>query len=427
MKPFEFAVSGEMVQTVWPFNTMESITQTVDGKKIIPASGATFADAIQLMQFYSATNTQQGICHNLKRNQRRISAGVKNGTYKGIKELFTAGCPVCGAAGIPIPGKEGTGIPFLHCEKCKGSFPVRSIHSGKPAISVGAGPSLNKNSHELKRVMGKAVIIACDAALKHLLNIGVRPDYVLCLEWDPLAERLFEGVGDVSDITLLLTTGASPEVRVNWKGPVYVFDSPTVRKRDRQKQLSMFGDIGTATPGGNVSASMLSILSGIQVDPIILVGHDFSYQTPGNYYASGVHRGCVPLKRHFRTHDIYGDTVYIDQTLFSYKRWHEMVIGMLAGEGGHTFINATEGGILGATYYDPEKWVKVKHTARILQYKFGKLWDERRWPTTDEAQENGFKGPNLEIMKYMTLAEAIDQYVINSVSPEKDTRMEAAA
>ena len=45
-----------------------------------------------------------------------------------------------------------------------------------PAIIVAAGPSLNKNILELKRLKGRAFIIAVDTAIKPLLNAGIIPD-----------------------------------------------------------------------------------------------------------------------------------------------------------------------------------------------------------------------------------------------------------
>ncbi len=39
----------------------------------------------------------------------------------------------------------------------------KDIYKGKPAIIVGAGPSLDKNKRYLKKVKGKALILCVDA------------------------------------------------------------------------------------------------------------------------------------------------------------------------------------------------------------------------------------------------------------------------
>ena len=78
------------------------------------------------------------------------------------------------------------------------------------------------------------------------------------------------------------------------------------------------------------------------------------------------------------------------------------------------FVNATEGGVLGTTYFDPERLIKTRRLIRRLKYKFGKLWNEYRWPTTEDAEENGFQGKRMEAMEYMSLNEAIDKYCLET-------------
>jgi len=424
MEPFELAIDGEMIQTQWPFNTMESMHRLIEKGAFEPTKKKTptMKDALYLSACYAGTATGQGLGRRLKENHRRIASSMKSGKLKGIKDLFTAGCPECDTAGVPIPGHEGSRLPFLYCGKCKENFMVVSIHHGKPCFSVGAGPSLTRNGKELRRVMGKYPIFACDAAVKPLDSMGVIPDYVLTLEWDPLTKDFFTGI-DTSKMTLLTVTGGCPEVRNNWKGPVYVFATPALDPRTKRDHKKYFGDPGSALPGGNVTASILSMTTGLGVSPVIFVGHDFSYDHISGYFADGAAGSCVPFKKSFKTHDINGKSVLVDQTLYGYKGWHEGIIDVFYKDKTMTFINATEGGILGASYYDPDKLIRTKRLIRRLQYKASKLWTERRWPDTQEAEENGFRGKNLEAMEYMTLAEAIDKHCPDALAFPKERKV----
>ena len=51
-----------------------------------------------------------------------------------------------------------------------------------PAIVVAAGPSVEENIENLKRVKGKAVIFAVDRILDYLLDAGIEPDFVVTID-----------------------------------------------------------------------------------------------------------------------------------------------------------------------------------------------------------------------------------------------------
>ena len=402
---------GNEIATVFPFNSSDSLMKALERRKVeFNSKNITFDDAVFLMEAQTGLNTLSRIAKEVKRNRRAIAMSLKEGKLKGIKDHFTKPCPKCGVQGDKIKGKEGSGIPFLQCPKCKEIFPTESIYFKTPAFSVGAGPSLDKNGEQLKRVEGKFPIFAVDAALKPLRRLGVTPTYVLSLEWDPLVMKLFEGE-DLSDVILLATTGICPDVRkLNWKD-MYFFDSSTYSKQGRKFYNKYYGDIGSVIPGGNVTASILALLSGVFADPIIFVGHDFSFPSLDRYFAKGGVKSCYSLNELYRTHDIYGNEVLTNQVLFGYKSWHEKTIKMLHKENGIRFINATEGGILGTTYYDPVKFISLRRKIRKWKYRVEVFLRTGKWISDKEADEKGFKGKNLTCMEYKPLKVIIDELI----------------
>ena len=118
----------------------------------------------------------------------------------------------------------------------------------------------------------------------------------------------------------------------------------------------------------------------------------------------------IPGKMIFSTHDIYGQKVFTDSSLYGYKEWTQTAIKSLYVNPWARVVNATEGGILGTTYYDPTTLIRPKRYLRELFYRFNILWKEGRWPAYEEAGENGFKGKNIDYIEYLTLKEAIDKY-----------------
>ncbi len=349
------------------------------------------------------------ISRRSKYNIKASEAALNNGAM-GITELFTAGCPTCGSRGEKIPREKPefkNSLPGLLCPACQKPFLSRSIYSGKPVFAVAAGPSLWKNGNELKRIKGKYPIFAVDTALPSLQLMGIKPDYMVTVEVDPLINEMEI---NSEEITMIATLPVDPKFRNNWKGPVYFLDTPTSNKREQKKRGPLRASIGWASPGGNVSSVMYSMLYGTFPSKIIFVGHDFSYPHIMNYYPQGGPMSMIPGKMIFSTHDIYGEKIFCDASLYGYKEWTQTAIKALAVNPWARAVNATEGGILGTTYYDPTTLIRPKRYLRELFYRFNTLCEERRWPRREEAGENGFKGKNLDCIEYMTLKEAIDKY-----------------
>src|SRR5690606_27225648 len=66
---------------------------------------------------------------------------------------------------------------------------LRDALAGKPAVVVSAGPSLVRNIHELAKpgVRDRVCIIAVQTTLKPLLAAGVRPHFVVALDYHEIS------------------------------------------------------------------------------------------------------------------------------------------------------------------------------------------------------------------------------------------------
>lgn len=244
---------------------------------------------------------------------------------------------------------------------------INSMHR-TPAFLVAAGPCLTKNADELRAIQGRYPILACDAAVKPLIQgHGVTPNFVFLVDVKGHQKDLWAGV-DTSNICLVTHGGVHPDSLKAWDGPIRFFN--TLGSTDmRDVQLKYGRQFGALMVGGNVSSVMLSLARAyLHADPVVFVGHDYSFPKPGSYYCHGAaHERAAWTKDYYTIHDIYGDEVYTDFSLWSYAIWTgDMIAGTKKQFKYHglpplTFINATEGGILGVT-------TRPKRNSKRLEY-----------------------------------------------------------
>ena len=239
---------------------------------------------------------------------------------------------------------------------------------GLCAFIVCAGPSLDKNAEQLKEMGRLGIIICVDAALRHLLDVGVKPDYCISIDSDGRCMRFIEGL-DTSGITLICLTTASSELVEAWKGPRYftngndgdgklrALSRKVIAGRDigEGDEIDPIDDITVEFPGvlatlncgGNVSTAAASFAFEIlRACKLVFVGADFSWTDQG-FYAGGhydeLSKERKTVERVLSHPGPKDEQLHTNMSLFAFKQWHE---GM-AARCPHTHINASEGGILG--------------------------------------------------------------------------------
>lgn len=218
-----------------------------------------------------------------------------------------------------------------------------------PVIVVSAGPSLNKNIHELKKAVGKACIIATDTAMKPLLNAGIIPNlFVIVDGLKPAA--LFEHK-DISKVPMVTMTGVSVEPMKLHKGKKFFYYSGSSFECEMLFELSR--RVGTdrtlsnIPTGGSVATTAYSL--GIQMGAkvVILVGQDLA-MTGNRTHADGTfHDKMQEINtdsgEYFEVEAVDGGKVLTRSDFKLYLDWFEKYIK----EWSHiTTIDATEGGAL---------------------------------------------------------------------------------
>jgi len=156
-------------------------------------------------------------------------------------------------------------------------------YSGKTAIIVGAGPSLDECIEELKKVQGKALILAVDAALESLLEHGIVPDMVSTLERLEVTLKFYKNIQKRDDIVFGCPNLISGKVLDKFSKKIF-----TGRRGD-----SFFVALGEKLERSNLEVGMnvahvpTSVALFMGCSRIVFVGLDLAY-TGGKTHFSGV-------------------------------------------------------------------------------------------------------------------------------------------
>ena len=240
----------------------------------------------------------------------------------------------------------------------------------QPVIVAGSGPSLKKNWQELKgtgpdfKSYGRRGIKIVSA----LHNFGffedrdvmTKDDYYVTLDAGELTlSEVVEGGKDhdeewywerTKDRTLIAVVTAYPGLIKKWRGKILWFLTPwaTPEMGDAHKALMDFGKVPGFQVGGNVLGACLYFAKAILGASVpIFVGADFSFSYDHKFHSwssayDSKFSGVMPWI------DIFGNRVWTWQSYFGFKSWFDFMACGGAGHNAQMWINATEGGIMGA-------------------------------------------------------------------------------
>lgn len=214
--------------------------------------------------------------------------------------------------------------------------------SGIPAIIVSAGPSLDKNIRQLKKVGNRAFIIGVDSALKALIREGI--DFHVGISVDPRKNpALFEDE-KINTYPLVLCANSIPEIAEKNRSRLF-FESPLgfegFEEMIKEKTGEALGELKT---GGSVATDAFSLAEYLGFEKIILIGQDLAY-TGGKTHVSGFAESEANKREEdslVEVEGMDGSILRTDIQMDSYRRWFELAIKRNAGK--RMVYNATEGG-----------------------------------------------------------------------------------
>ncbi len=190
---------------------------------------------------------------------------------------------------------------------------------GTPIIVVGCGPSLEKNIQHLESAQKEGFSIwVCDNALKTVLAFSkVVPDLVLFMDAQEEVKLFFKAepehpaefrrkAVDTSELVGVFFAGTHPKVLDAWEGPKFIYlqtAAPGI-----ESLLAINNELqyihGELTPGTCVQSVGMSLGMMTRTPAIIFVGIDFSFPN-GQQYAFRPEQ----MPPYFLTIDIHGNQV----------------------------------------------------------------------------------------------------------------------
>ena len=242
-----------------------------------------------------------------------------------------------------------------------GSFASMSAGSlwgtgaGKATIIAGSGPSLKYTAPKFKDRPEDMLLVSCLHNFHYLEDLEANVDYYVTLDAGPITvEEVTEGGSKSEEEYWELTAGrklvafigTDPQLLERWKGEIYFFNAPI----PSEKIMNAINDIEKfqvyIESGGTVFGTCMFFTKGILgSQTIIFTGADFSFSTEpkARFHAwdskyDTDHGYCI------KAVDIFGNAVKTWQSYYNFKLWFDLVAQRVPG----FYINASEGGILGA-------------------------------------------------------------------------------
>ena len=277
---------------------------------------------------------------------RQILAGAQ--ANEDARQKFAGRYLLQSLANLAVIGREGN-VASLD-----------GLFRGRPALVVGAGPSLDDNLPALAALQERAVIIGVDTTLRPLIAGGVRPHIIVAVDPAPLNAQHLTGVEGLTDIWLAAEVSLHPSVFGGFAGRTFVFK---VSNHEPWPWLRTAGcDRGLLRTWGSVVTPAFDLALRMGCDPIIFAGLDLSYPVRRPYCANTVFDqtwseaialyGCTReqlvddyFKRvgDLQRADLTGAPVLTSPHLVSFRDW---LVEQTASDTSRRFINATGAGIL---------------------------------------------------------------------------------
>lgn len=216
-------------------------------------------------------------------------------------------------------------------------------YQNRAAILVSAGPSLNKNIHELKKAKNKAFILAVDTAVKPLCKAGIIPDAFLMIDGKkPLS--LFD-MDEIKDIPVIAPIDANHEVIREQRGKKIFFGITDFLT------TCMYTAAGKAFPGlpcgGSVATSAFGMLYMCGFETVIMVGQDLAL-TGNKTHADGTFKEHMPEEDTSKLQKVKGNCEEWVPTRGDFRHFLDWFVTYIDGarknDPEFRVINATEGG-----------------------------------------------------------------------------------
>ena len=220
-------------------------------------------------------------------------------------------------------------------------LPMKEI----PGIVVSAGPSLDRNIHELKKAKGHALIVGVDTAMKALLRAGIEPDVMACV--DPRKELVFFENEGIRKIPAIFDVSIPHQIVEQHEGLEF-YEKNFNGLLETIAQRNTGAGFGNLRAGGSVANVAFSFLVKAGCKTIILVGQDLAF-TDGKGHTKDAYDDDHKNEEDARKQELHycevegidGKPIRTEVRMKAYRDWFEAEI---VAHPEVCVVDATEGG-----------------------------------------------------------------------------------
>lgn len=167
-----------------------------------------------------------------------------------------------------IPATQSLGI----CD-------LQNFLSGKPAVVVAAGPSLDRNVHLLRGMEEACAILVVDTALGTVLRRGIQPHIVVSTDPTELNLKHFENLIPPPETLLAYDPEVYYEIPHRWRQRKLLLNLEKAVFTRRLEEIC--GPFGYVPKGGSVGHTAFYLARALGANPIIFVGLDLAFNPEG--------------------------------------------------------------------------------------------------------------------------------------------------
>lgn len=223
---------------------------------------------------------------------------------------------------------------------------LKNTYHDLPAIIVSAGPSLDKNIHQLKEAQGKALIIATDAVLSTLKKYDVVPDGVVSIERVLVTYEKFYKDKELNSKTVFIGPPVvRREIFETMKNNKKLICLKQGEKINEWMNNNILGEKRLLPMGTSCAHIAFSFAQLIGANPIIFIGQDLAYTKEGITHSNDVEISKrVNLQAGELTYvkSINGEMLPTNQAFKNFHTWFELQIAQ--DQTDRLYIDASEGG-----------------------------------------------------------------------------------
>jgi hypothetical protein len=227
----------------------------------------------------------------------------------------------------------------------------REVFKGQPAIIVGAGPSLNEELENLRRIKenGLAYIFTAGSGINPLLSAGIHPDFACSYDPNNAGKVVYHKLAaeGIDHIPLLFGSCVGPEVLREYPGPKLHFITgqdplaPFYLKPADGSDLPRTGD------GLTVTFVLMALLQRMGANPIILAGQNLSFRNQ-QMYARGIAYYTDKEQKRYMENTASLTVESVDGGRVATTRDYQLMIAdmeqLIIQSPATDFINTTQGG-----------------------------------------------------------------------------------